>query len=71
MKIQKSTIFALGIVAFWLTVVYMFLGWTLVFINLWFIVPYAIDLYLIEVIQDFLNSDYFDEEQDSDVHNSK
>lgn len=71
MKIQKSTIFALGIVAFWLTVVYMFLGWTLVFINLWFIVPYVIDLYLIEVIQNFLNSDYFDEEQDSDVHNSK
>lgn len=70
MKIQKSTIFALGIVAFWLTVVYMFLGWTLAFINLWFIVPYVIDLYLIEVIQDFLNSDYFDEEQDSDVHNS-
>ena len=62
MKIQKSTIFALGIVAFWLTVAYMLLGWTLAFINLWFIVPYAIDLYLIEVIQNFLNSDYFDKE---------
>ena len=71
MKIQKLTIFALCIVAFWLTVVYMLLGWILVFFNIWLIIPYVVNFYLLESIQNFLNSDYFDEEQDNDVYNSK
>lgn len=69
---RKSCLFSLLMILFWLSIVCMLISFILLLIsNFAYAMLCIISIILMIILPHILNSDYFDEDNDNDVYNSK